>query len=143
MLFLGINSNINLPRRSTLTPSFPARRKFGMAALIDSAVSGPNIVYCGKPRRGIPPIDEKDRVDTSLLLIDVCAYDMLVVLLFAIVEVAARKKVDEARVDDDDVDTASRRKALDIVDIIDTNDLNGKEVKERSWVEIFVNKSPK
>lgn len=93
-----------------------------MAALIDNAVSGPNIVYCGKPRRGIPPIDEKDRVvvDTSLLLIDVCAYDMLVVLLFAIVEVAARKKVDEGRVDDDDdVDTTNRRKALDIVDIID------------------------
>jgi len=91
-----------------------------MAALIDNAVSGPKIVYCGKPRRGIPPIDEKDRVvvDTSLLLMDVCAYDMLVVLLFAIVEVAARKKVDEGRVDDDDVDTASRRKALDIVDII-------------------------
>ena len=44
---------------------------------------------------------------------------MLVVLLFAIVEdAAARKKVDEGRVDDDDVDTASRRKALDIVDII-------------------------
>ena len=103
-----------------------------MAALIDNAVSGPNIVYCGKPRRGIPPIDEKDRVvvDTSLLLIDVCAYDMLVVLLFAIVEVAARKKVDEGRVDDDDdddVDTTSRQKALDIVDIIDTNDLQGKE----------------
>ena len=84
------------------------------------------MVYCGKPRRGIPPIDEKDRVvvDTSLLLIDVCAYDMLVVLLFAIEEdAAARKKVDEDRVDDDDVDTASRRKALDIVDIIDVVDL--------------------
>ena len=84
-------------------------------------------MYCGKPRRGIPPIDEKDRVvvvDTSLLLIDVCAYDMLVVLLFAIEEdAAARKKVDEDRVDDDDVDTASRRKALDIVDIIDVVDL--------------------
>ena len=54
---------------------------------------------------------------------------MLVVLLFAIVEVAARKKVDEARVDDDDVDTASRRKALDIVDIIDTNDLQWQRSK--------------
>ena len=83
-------------------------------------MSGPKIVYCGKPRRGIPPIDEKDRVVVdTLLLIDVCAYDMLVVLLFAIVEdAAARKKVDEGRVDDDGVDTTSRRKALDIVDII-------------------------
>ena len=29
---------------------------------MDNAESGPNIVYWGKPRRGIPPMDEKDRV---------------------------------------------------------------------------------
>jgi len=56
---------------------------------------------------------------------------MLVVLLFAIMEVAARKKVDEGRVHDDVGGTTSRRKALDIVDIIAKSSLL------RRWVDIF------
>ena len=70
---------------------------------MDNAESGPNIVYWGKPRRGIPPMDEKDRVvveedalkvgDDGTLCIDVLFED-------EIVTAAARRKVDEGRVDD-------------------------------------------
>lgn len=58
-----MNSNVNLPRRSTLTPSFPARLKLGRTARILNAVSGPKTVYWGKPRRGI--MLEKDRHDVD------------------------------------------------------------------------------
>ena len=78
---------------------------------MDNAESGPNIVYWGKPRRGIPPMDEKDRVvveedalkvgDDGTLCIDVLFED-------EIVNAAARRKVDEGRVDDVVVGTSIR-----------------------------------
>ena len=72
---------------------------------MDNAESGPNIVYWGKPRRGIPPMDEKDRVvvgdvalkvgDDGTLCIDVLFEDESV-------DAAARRNVDEGRLEDDD-----------------------------------------
>lgn len=73
---------------------------------MDNAESGPNIVYWGKPRRGIPPMDEKDRVDDDdedalkvgddgTLCIDALFEDECI-------DAAARRKVDEGRLEDDD-----------------------------------------
>ena len=65
VLFLGTNSSTSFPRRSTETPSDPARLKTGRTARTDTAESGPKIVYCGKARRGIAPTLENERRATG------------------------------------------------------------------------------
>lgn len=59
---------VSFPRRSTLTPSFPARLNWGRMARTPRADSGPKIVYWGKPRRGMPPMPMLERERRVLLL---------------------------------------------------------------------------
>ena len=87
---------------------------------MDNAESGPNIVYCGKPRRGIPPIDEKDRVvvvddddDGDALKVDDDGTWCIDVLFEEdeSVDAAARRKVDEGSLDNEEDAVASIREA--------------------------------
>ena len=74
-----------------------------MEPRMDNAESGPNIVYWGKPRRGIPPMDEKDRVvvdEEDALKVGDDGTWCIDLFEDEIVNAAARRKVDEGRVDD-------------------------------------------
>jgi hypothetical protein len=97
VLFLGTNSSTSFPRRSTETPSDPARLKTGRTARTDTAESGPKIVYCGKARRGIAPTLENERRATGNAA-DVVA----VAVAVAVAVVVVGGDDDDGRLGDDD-----------------------------------------
>lgn len=104
VLFLGMNSNTSLPRRSTDTPSLPARLNCGMTDRMERAESGPKIVYCGKPRRGMAMLNERDCVEVALLstlLMGSGDFDLFFVAFDDTrVDAEARRIVEELRVED-------------------------------------------